>query len=116
MKLTIVIPDAHAGDLIQFIAGLTAKPVEVTTDPAPGHPELPLVPAEDITRRDLPFPNGLTPPPLPKGKTRWIYRGRGFGYEGIPVGDRVVFYDSGEGRWHDTDRFSCDFIHHIEAV
>lgn len=39
MKLTITIPDRHAGDLLQFIASLKG---ETIVDPAPGHPELPL--------------------------------------------------------------------------
>jgi len=43
MKITVEIPDAHAGDLFQFLASLSARPVEASTDPAPGHPELPLM-------------------------------------------------------------------------
>jgi len=43
MKLTIEIPDAHTGAILEFVSALVAKsiPVEATTDPAPGHPELP---------------------------------------------------------------------------
>jgi hypothetical protein len=43
MKLTIEIPDARTGDVLQFLAGLIPATVEATADPAPGHPELPLV-------------------------------------------------------------------------
>ena len=46
MKLTLHIDEGHAPALIQLLAGLLAKatsiPVEATTDPAPGHPELAL--------------------------------------------------------------------------
>lgn len=43
MKLTIEIPDAHTGAILEFVSALVAKsiPAEATTDPAPGHPELP---------------------------------------------------------------------------
>lgn len=49
MKLTIEIPDAHTGDVLTFVAALLAKStaVEAPADPAPGHPELPLM-AGDI--------------------------------------------------------------------
>ena len=42
MKLTIEIPDAHTGDLLQFLASIASRTVEAPVDPAPGHPELPL--------------------------------------------------------------------------
>ena len=44
MKITIEIPDAHTGSLLEFLAALSAQssPVEAVTDPAPGHPELAL--------------------------------------------------------------------------
>ncbi len=47
MKMTIEIPDAHTGAILEFVSALVAKslPVEATTDPAPGHPELPLMTA-----------------------------------------------------------------------
>ena len=170
MKLTIEIPDAHAGAVLEYVAGLLAKtqPVEATTDPAPGHPELPLMAgdpedegnihwapvealdeglhraatqmgktetlsewaeatvaeieqstppdAEDLTLRDLPFPDGVVPPPLPEGKTRWIYRGNGFGDPGIPCGSRHVMWLSSRGKWIPASEFSLATIHHIEAV
>jgi len=44
MKLTIEIPDAHTGSVLEFVAALIAKTstVEAPADPAPGHPELSL--------------------------------------------------------------------------
>jgi hypothetical protein len=43
MKLTIEIPDAHTGEVLRYLAGLIPAGVELAADPAPGHPELPLV-------------------------------------------------------------------------
>ena len=165
MKLTLTIDDAHAPLLIQLLATLLAKssPVEATTDPAPGHPELPLMPATapepvavqcgktqtveewaeanaappppaavlpdpfdikimpeplDFTRRELPLPEefiNIQAPPIPCGKSGWIYRGT-FSNQDYPAPDRIVmFYDPNDGQWRKTSRFSCDF-HHIEAV
>lgn len=122
-----------------------AAPVEAVTDPAPGHPELPLdelpqprVPqptaglspeaakaiqaatdeAADPTRRDMPFPDGVVPPPLPEGKTRWIYRGNDLPDTGkFLVGDRCVrWLDDTVGEWKHTATFSIEGVHHIEAV
>ena len=39
MKLTIHIPDHHAGDVLQFVASLKGAAI---SDKAPGHPELAL--------------------------------------------------------------------------
>lgn len=80
MKLTIEIPDAHTGDLLQFLATLTARPLPepLHNDPAPGHPELPLegidaadplrvamdATTEPVKSLDWPeLPNGIPAPP-----------------------------------------------------
>lgn len=70
-----------------------------------------------ITMRDLPFPEGLIPPPLPEGKTRWVYRGTFLGddtfYAELPR--HVEYFVPDEKRWHATRYFSTE-LHHIEAV
>lgn len=143
MKVTLHIDDGHAPALIQLLAALldkaTALPVEGTTDPAPGHPELPLEanrtepwdeepPAgtydgNDRTRQRIPWPSHLaSPPPLPSGKLYWIYRGR-FSDEdfatdkGTPIyPDREIrYWSEPHGEWLHTASFSGD-MPHIEAV
>jgi len=71
--------------------------------------------AADPTMRDLPFPDGVIPPPLPEGKTRWIYRGMHAGNPIYIKKNRHVFYSVGGTRWMQTDYFS-ESLHHIEAV
>ena len=71
----------------------------------------------DPTMRDLPFPEGIVPPPLPKGKTRWIYRGKFLSEDTFYVDPprHVEYFSGNEKRWHLTCHFSTD-LHHIEAV
>lgn len=71
----------------------------------------------DATMRDLPFPDGLIPPPLPEGKTRWIYRGTFMGDDSFYFDPprHVEYFSRHEKRWHLTSHFSTSF-HHIEAV
>lgn len=133
MKLTIEIPDAHAGDVLTYVAALLAKsiPVAESTDPAPGHPELPLMPTPqppanvlpepepeppDFTKRDLPMPDDIPElPPLPEGKARWVNRGRfrGKSIESA-IGSEIRYLSTGYD-WQPTYHFSCDVIH-IEAI
>lgn len=119
--------------------------VEDIADPAPGHPELSLndmidaaqakadaltarldaalepsdpfaTELDDGTHRDLPFPEGIVPPPLPEGKTRWIYRGGDFpDGDGISANGRLVLFVDCNGVWHFAHGFSYA-VHHIEAV
>lgn len=115
-------------------AAAKAYGVEATTDPAPGHPELPLMPSApppaavlpdpepeplDFTRRVLPLPAELsgTLPPVPEGKEGWVYRGTFGGNDDYPAPDRIVmFFDPATcSKWHQTSHFSCN-VHHIEAV
>jgi hypothetical protein len=71
--------------------------------------------AADPTMRDLPFPNGVIPPTLPEGKTRWIYRGDDFSAgNGISANGRHVLFADGDD-WYFADAFSYP-VHHIEAV
>ena len=71
----------------------------------------------DPTMRDLPFPDGIIPPPLPEGKTRWIYRGTFLGEDTFYVEPprHVEYFVPNEKRWHVTRYFSTE-LHHIEAV
>ena len=69
----------------------------------------------DPTLRDLPFPEGVIPPPLPEGKTRWIYRGTFDFIETLPCGPRYVRYSIEGIRWMIAFNFSTH-AHHIEAV
>ena len=73
--------------------------------------------ATDPTMRDLPFPEGVVPPPLPEGKTRWIYRGTFLSEDTFYVEPprHVEYFSGNEKRWHLTCHFSTD-LHHIEAV
>lgn len=67
----------------------------------------------DATMLDLPFPEWVVPPPLPEGKTKWIYRGTFEGGMSRHSGRHImVMYAEG---WHSTTLFSGD-LHHIEAV
>lgn len=73
-------------------------------------------PADDGTHRDLPFPDGIVPPPLPEGKTRRIYRGDDFpAGNGISANGRHVLFTDGDGVWHFAAEFSYS-VHHIEAI
>lgn len=74
-------------------------------------------PADDGTRRDLPFPDGIIPPPLPEGKTRWIYRGTFMEDDAFYVERprHIEYFCRNEKRWHLTSHFSTT-LHHIEAV
>ena len=69
----------------------------------------------DPTLRDLPFPDGVIPPPLPEGKTRWIYRGTFDLSIDHPCGPRYVRYSIGGTTWMIAFNFSTH-AHHIEAV
>ena len=71
--------------------------------------------AADPTMRDLPFPDGVIPPPLPEGKTRWIYRGTFDFINEYPCGPRYVRYSIGGTTWMIAFNFSTH-AHHIEAV
>lgn len=46
MKLTLHIDDNIAPALVQALASLLSRDTETVADPCPGHPELPLMPAE----------------------------------------------------------------------
>lgn len=67
---------------------------------------------------ELPFPEGLPElPPLPAGKTRWVYRGT---FSGVYpdcaltcIGRHIAYWDGDQ--WCKTDNFSTLF-HHIEAI
>lgn len=112
--------------------------VEIVTaiaDPAPGHPEFPVVrlavdpsasdplkvamddPVEnDRTRRELPWGDLPEPPPLPEGKTRWVNRGEFpdvSAGSGDSVGTRIVYYL--EDGWNYSPDFSGK-TPHIEAI
>jgi len=69
----------------------------------------------DLTMRDLPFPDGVIPPPLPEGKTRWIYRGTFEGGDEHPCRLRHVYYSRFGENWMRAYNFSTH-AHHIEAV
>ena len=71
----------------------------------------------DPTMRDLPFPDGLIPPPLPEGKTRWIYRGTFLEDDAFYAEPprHVEYFSRNEKRWYATTLFSTT-LHHIEAV
>jgi hypothetical protein len=69
----------------------------------------------DPTMRDLPFPDGVIPPPLPDGKTRWIYRGMPSGNPIYVKKPRHVLFSRSGNHWMQTDYFS-ESLHHIEAV
>lgn len=69
----------------------------------------------DPTMRDLPFPDGVIPPPLPEGKTRWIYRGTSMENPIYIEKNRYVLYSIGGTRWMQTDYF-FESLHNIEAV
>jgi len=71
----------------------------------------------DPTMRDLPFPDGVIPPPLPEGKTRWIYRGTFMEDDAFYVERprHIEYFCEHESRWHLTCHFSTT-LHHIEAV
>lgn len=69
----------------------------------------------DPTMRDLPFPDGVIPPPLPEGKTRWIYRGTSMGNPIYIKKSRHMLYSVSGTRWMQTDYFS-EALHHIEAI
>ena len=71
--------------------------------------------AADPTMRDLPFPDGVIPPPLPEGETRWIYRGMHTGNPTYIKKNRHMLYSVSGTRWMQTDYFS-EALHHIEAV
>jgi hypothetical protein len=68
----------------------------------------------DPTQRDLPWGELPEPPPLPKGKVRWVNRGRFRGVE-FDTGDRTVYWLNNNERWLETIEFSMDYIH-IEAI
>lgn len=69
----------------------------------------------DPTMRDLPFPDELIPPPLPEGKTRWVYRGTFGSAEAHPCESRHVRYSIYGIDWRHAYNFSTH-AHHIEAV
>jgi hypothetical protein len=103
MKLTIEIPDAHTGDLLQFLASISAKQVDA---PEP----------EDPTMREVGIPKGYYPlPDLPKGKSRWVGRGRFGGQFVSGNGREIYYYYSGDKQWKGCIDFSYH-VFHIEAV
>jgi len=71
----------------------------------------------DHTMRDLPFPDGVIPPPLPEGKTRWIYRGTFPDADAFYVepSRHIEYFCDHDNQWHLTCHFSTS-LHHIEAV
>lgn len=71
--------------------------------------------AADPTMRDLPFPDGVIPPQLPEGKTRWIYRGTFGSFKAHPCESRHVRYSMFGTDWRRAYNFSTH-AHHIEAV
>ena len=71
--------------------------------------------ALDATMLDLPFPDGVAPPSLPEGKTRWIYRGKFLPDEFYPCKSRYVRYSINGIGWRQAYNFSTH-AHHIEAV
>ena len=71
--------------------------------------------AADPTMRDLPFPDGVIPPQLPEGKTRWVYRGTFSLVEAHPCESRHVRYSICGIDWRQAYNFSTH-AHHIEAV
>lgn len=69
----------------------------------------------DPTMRDLPFPEGIVPPPLPEGKTRWVYRGDDWRVAVKADWETRYVLHLSAGNWKRTSYFSFNF-HHIEAV
>lgn len=69
----------------------------------------------DPTMRDLPFPDGIVPPLLPEGKTRWVYRGTFGLIEARPCESKHVRYSICGIDWRHAYNFSTH-AHHIEAV
>jgi hypothetical protein len=69
----------------------------------------------DPTMRDLPFPDGVIPPSLPEGKTRWVYRGVFDGNESYRCKSHFVYYSRFGMDWIRAYNFSTH-AHHIEAV
>jgi hypothetical protein len=101
MKLTIEIDDKHAGDLLQFLASISAKRVGPET--------------ESPTMQEVGIPKEYYPlPDLPKGKSRWVGRGR-FGGKFASGNGREIYYYSGDKQWRDCIDFSYH-VFHIEAV
>ncbi len=84
MKLTIEIPDAHTGDLLQFLASIASRTVEAPVDPAPGHPEIPLIDAADPLKVAMDDPDEPRLRPfLPKRPEHIPAPPAGFAFAGI---------------------------------
>lgn len=134
MKLTLDIPTERTAEVLRFLAALMPASEEPQADPAPGHPESPVVrlavdpaaadpfkvamddpvEAEDPTRRELPWGDLPEPPPLPEGKTRWVNRGKFLEHDIPATGRKVAFLDY-EGTWRECFNFST-ILPHIEAI
>ena len=103
MKLTIEIDDKHAGDLLQFLASISAKQVDAP-DP------------QDPTMREVEIPSEYYPlPELPEGKSCWVGRGRFPDQSFYRDGRAIRYYSSGDKDWVICYGFSMDLFH-IEAV
>ena len=72
---------------------------------------------EDPTQRIVPIPEHMLPhlPPLPKGKTEWVGRGR-FGPNSLKANDRAVFWFSPAAVEFVPTRIFSRELFHIEAV
>lgn len=113
MKLTIEIPDHLAAEVLKNIGSLLGNDV--------AHEEpvvrLEVPEATDRTQMELPWGDLPEPPPLPEGKTRWVYRGD-FDYmadeEYCFYSDRIIYYLNCD-TWVKTMHFGGN-IPHIEAI
>ena len=103
MKLTIEIDDKHTGDLLQFLASISAKQVDATEP-------------EDSTMREVEIPKKYFPlPELPEGKTRWVGRGRFPANAILGNGREIRYYSNLTKEWLSCVNFSGGSFH-IEAV
>ena len=117
MKLTIETSDDLVPDLLrhllQLLAAVKDGEVPMVSTPAPA-PEN--AAAGDPTKRELPWPAEFPePPPLPEGKTRWVYRGTFDRMAFRVTKRRAVFCKSNTNEWFRIFSFSADFPH-IEAI
>lgn len=103
MKLTIEIPDAHTGDLLQFLASISAKQVD-----AP-EPESPTMREVEIPKKYFPLPK------LPACKKRWVGRGEFPANVILGKGRKIRYYNGFTRKWESCANFSGGSFH-IEAV
>lgn len=111
-------PELPLDDESEAIAETRWAPIEGIDAADPMKVEMePAAPVRDGDA-ELPFPEGFPElPPLPEGKTRWVYRGT-FSHvcksEEVTYLNRVIKYWDGL-EWCVTQTFTT-YFHHIEAI